>query len=84
MIVDNGGSEHDHSKSIQLLLRGSLTIPSLASTDFIFETFHNTWSDKKKKKTLEKGVWNVLANYLNKIVNFPCENHQESTNKFWV
>ena len=82
MIVDDGGSEHDDGKSIQLLSRGSLTIPSLASTAFIFETFHNTWSDKKN--TLEKGVGNVLPNYLNKIVNFPCENHQESTNKFWV
>ena len=38
-IFNNKGNGHDHDKYLRLLSRGDLTVPSLALTDFIFQTF---------------------------------------------
>ena len=39
LIFNNKDNYHDHDKHLGLLSRGGLTVPSLALTDFIFQTF---------------------------------------------
>ena len=39
LIINNKGNGHDHYKYLGLLSRGGSTGPSLALTDFVFQTF---------------------------------------------
>ena len=39
LIFNNKYNGHDHDKYLRLLYSGGLTVPSLALTDFLFQTF---------------------------------------------
>ena len=75
LIINNKDNGHDHYKYLRLLSPGGVTVPSLALTDFIFQTFsishyishtiHGLTKNENRKITE-----NVLQKYLNKVVNF--------------
>ena len=75
LIINNKDNGHDHYKYLRLLSPGGVTVPSLALTDFIFQTFsishyishtiHGLTKNGNRKITE-----NVLQKYLNKVVNF--------------
>ena len=75
LIINNKDNGHDHYKYLKLLSPGGVIVPSLALTDFIFQTFsishyishtiHGLTKNGNRKITE-----NVLQKYLNKVVNF--------------
>ena len=88
-IFNNKGNGHDHDKYLRLLSRGGLTVPSLALTDFIFQTFTilhyiSPTIHKEKKKNNRKITENVLPKHLNIVVNFACVNHEDWAVRFSV
>ena len=75
LIINNKDNGHDHYKYLRLLSPGGVTVPSLALTDFIFQTFsishyisHTIHGLTKNEN--RKIIENVLQKYLNKVVNF--------------
>ena len=88
-IFNNKGNGHDHDKYLRLLSRGDLTVPSLALTDFIFQTFTilhyiSPTIHKVTKKNNRKITENVLPKHLNIVVNFACVNHEDWAVRFSV
>ena len=81
LIINNKGNGHDHYKYLRLLSRGGLTGPSLALTDFIFQTcsilhyISSTiqWLTKNENRKITE---HVLQKHLNKVVNFTCVNYE--------
>ena len=90
LIFSNKDNGHDHDKYLRLLSCGGLTVPSLALTDFIFQTFSilhyisPTIHEVTKNKNIRKITENVLPKHLNKVVNFACVNHEDWAVRFSV
>ena len=91
LISNNKGNGHDHDKYLRWrLTRGGLTVPSLALTGFVVQTFSilhyisPTIHEVTKKKNIKKITKNVLPKHLNKVVNFASVNHEEWAVRFSV
>ena len=89
LIINNKGNGHDHYKYLRLLSRGGSTGPSLALTDFAFQTFSILhyisstiqWLTKNENRKITE---HVLQKHLNKVVNFACVNYEDCAVKFSV
>ena len=63
-LIFNKDNGHDHDKHPRLLSRGGLTVPSLALTDFIFQTFSilHYISPKIQEVTKNKNIRKIYQN----------------------